>query len=353
MFRFANPEYLYLLLFIPLGTILYFYARYRQKKKMSRLGEAALIKDLMPEYSSARKNLKIYLLFLAYIGAVLMCARPQFGIKEETVKKQGVEIIVALDISRSMLAEDVSPSRLDRAKMLVSKLIDSFENDRVGLIVFAGDAFVQLPITNDFVSAKMFLQSISPDLISRQGTNLHEAINLAAGSFTSQEDIGKSIILITDGENHEAGALEAAEEAAGQGYVIHVLGVGLPEGAPIPDSRTGGYYKDRSGQTVITRMNEQMCREISKAGQGIFVRVDNSDQAGRAIAAEVEKMQKAETKHKSYKEYDEQFIAVAWIVLFLLVLEALLLEKRNPRLKGLTLFRKPAPQDAAQKGGKE
>lgn len=341
MFRFANPEYLYFLLFIPVAAALYFYALYRQKKKIARMGEPALIRDLMPEYSATRKNLKIVLLIVALACSIVLLARPQFGIKEETVKKHGVEVMIALDVSRSMLAEDVSPNRLERAKMLVSKLIDNFDEDRVGLIVFAGDAFVQLPITNDFASAKMFLQSISPDLISRQGTNLYEAINLAANSFTSQENIGKSIIIITDGENHEPGAEEAAEEAAKKGYVIHVLGVGLPDGAPIPDPKTGGYFKDRNGQTVVTRMNEQVCREISKIGHGIFARVDNSDEAGRAITAEIEKMQKAETEHKSYKEYDEQFIAMAWIVLFLLIVEVLLLEKKNPLFKGFSLFGKP------------
>jgi Ca-activated chloride channel family protein len=349
MFRFANPEYLYLLLLVPLAIIVYCYNQYSRKKRLSRMGEVNLVRELMPEYSATRKNLKFTLLILALAGAVLICARPQFGIKEETVKKQGVEIMIALDISRSMLAEDVSPNRLERAKMLISKLIDSFDEDRVGLIVFAGDAFVQLPITNDFVSAKMFLQSITPDLISRQGTNLYEAINLAANSFTAQENIGKSIIIITDGENHEAGAKEAAEEAAKKGYKIHVLGVGLPEGAPIPDPKTGGYHKDRSGQTVITRMNEDVCREISKIGQGIFARVDNSDQAGRVIAAEVEKMQKAETEHKSYKEYDEQFIAMAWLVLFLLIFEVFLLEKKNPRFKGFSLFGKPMKKKGQDK----
>lgn len=349
MFRFANPEYLYLLLFIPLAAILYCYGLYRKRKCLSRMGEAALIRELMPEYSSARQNLKFILLVLALAGSVLICARPQFGIKEETVKKQGVEIMIALDISRSMLAEDVSPNRLERAKMLISKLIDNFEEDRVGLIVFAGDAFVQLPITSDFVSAKMFLQSITPDLISRQGTNLYAAINLASNSFTSQEGIGKSIILITDGENHEDGAKEAAEAAAKKGYKIHVLGVGLPGGAPIPDPKTGGYHKDRNGQTVVSRMNEDVCRAISQIGQGIFARIDNSDQAGRAISAEVEKLQKAETEHKSYKEYDEQFIAVAWIVLLLLIFEVFLLEKKNPRFKGFSLFGKPTAKDRQRK----
>lgn len=338
MFRFANPEYLYLLILVPLIVVLYFYALYKSRKKIKRLGDPELISQLMPDYSAFRASLKLWILFAAFCCSVLMLARPQFGTKEETVKKKGVELIIALDVSNSMRAEDVSPDRLERAKMLISKLVDKFDNDKVGLIVFAGDAFTQLPITSDFVSAKMFLNTISPEMVERQGTNLKAAIDLAARSFTPQKGIGKSIILITDGENHEEGALEAAAEAQKQGYTVNVLGIGSPEGAPIPDRKTGDYRKDREGNTVITRLNEEMCKEISAAGKGIYARIDNSNNAQNAIANEIDKMAKSETDSKIFKEYDEQYQAVAWIVLLLLVAEICVLERKNPLFKNIKLF---------------
>lgn len=338
MFRFANPEYLYLLILVPLIVVLYFYALYKSRKKIKRLGDPELISQLMPDYSVFRASLKLWILFAAFCCSVLMLARPQFGTKEETVKKKGVELIIALDVSNSMRAEDVSPDRLERAKMLISKLVDKFDNDKVGLIVFAGDAFTQLPITSDFVSAKMFLNTISPEMVERQGTNLKAAIDLAARSFTPQKGIGKSIILITDGENHEEGALEAAAEAQKQGYTVNVLGIGSPDGAPIPDRKTGDYRKDREGNTVITRLNEEMCKEISAAGKGIYARIDNSNNAQNAIANEIDKMAKSETDSKIYKEYDEQYQAVAWIILLLLVAEICVLERKNPLFKNIKLF---------------
>lgn len=340
MFRFANPEYLYLLLVLPALVALYFFSVYKSRKKIKRLGDPELIVRLMPAYSRFRVSLKYWLLFAAFCGSVLMVARPQFGTQEETVKKKGVEIIIALDISNSMLAEDVSPNRLERSKMLLSKLVDKFDNDKVGLIVFAGDAFTQLPITSDFVSAKMFLNTISPDMIVRQGTDLKAAIDLAARSFTPQEGIGKSIVLITDGEDHEEGALEAAGEAAKKGITLNVLGVGSPEGAPIPRKKTGDYRKDRAGKTVITRLNEEMCKELSAAGKGIYARIDNSNSAQNALFKEVDKLAKAETDSKIYKEYDEQFQGVAWIVLLLLIAEVCILERKNPLFKNIKLFSK-------------
>ncbi len=338
MFRFANPEYLYLLVLVPVVVLLHLYSVYKSRKKIKLLGDPELIALLMPDYSRIRASVKWWLLGAAFCCAILMLARPQFGMKEEMVKKKGVEIIIALDISNSMLAEDVSPNRLERSKMLVSKLVDKFDNDKVGLIVFAGDAFTQLPITSDFVSAKMFLNSISPELINRQGTNLRAAINLASSSFTPQEGIGKSILLITDGENHEEGALEAVKEANKKGYTVNVLGVGLTDGVPIPDRKTGEFRKDYAGNTVITRLNEEMCKELSAAGKGIYARVDNSNNAQNAIAREIDKMAKSETDSKIYKEYDEQFQGVAWIILLLLIAEVCILERKNPIFKNIRLF---------------
>ena len=216
MFRFADPNFLYLLILLPLLVIFYVYSNYRRKKRMRQYGDLELLKELMPEVSTYRPAVKFWITWVALGLAIVMLARPQFGTKMEKIKRSGIETIIALDISNSMLAEDVIPSRLAKAKTLISRLVSGFRDDKVGLIVFAGDAFTQLPITNDYISAKMFLESISPSLISSQGTNIGEAIRLALKSFTPQEKVGRAIIIITDGENHEGGALEAAKEAAAE-----------------------------------------------------------------------------------------------------------------------------------------
>ena len=227
MFRFEEPAYLYLLLLLPLLAAFYLYSNYRKRKAIRKFGDPVLMAQLMPDVSKYRPDVKFWLLFTAIGLFAVLLARPQFGSKLETVKRKGVEVMIALDISNSMLAQDVQPSRLEKAKRLISKLVDGMENDKVGMIVFAGDAFTQLPITSDYISAKMFLESISPSLISKQGTAIGAAINLAARSFTPQEGVGRAIVVITDGENHEGGAVEAAKEAAKKGIQVNVLGVGL------------------------------------------------------------------------------------------------------------------------------
>ena len=254
------------------------------------------------------------------------------------MKRQGVEVMIALDISNSMLAQDVQPSRLQKAKRLVAQLVDKMENDKVGMIVFAGDAFTQLPITSDYISAKMFLESIDPSLISKQGTAIGAAINLASRSFTPQEGVGRAIIVITDGENHEGGAVEAAKAAAEKGIQVNVLGVGMPEGAPIPAEVSNDYRRDGDGNVIVTRLNEQMCQEIAKSGNGIYVRVDNTNGAQKAISQEINKMAKADVESQVYTEFNEQFQAVAWIILLLLLAEMLILERKNPLFRNIHLF---------------
>lgn len=246
--------------------------------------------------------------------------------------------MIALDISNSMLAQDVQPSRLEKAKRLVAQLVDKMQNDKVGMIVFAGDAFTQLPITSDYISAKMFLESIDPSLISKQGTAIGAAINLATRSFTPQEGVGRAIIVITDGENHEGGAVEAAKAATEKGIQVNVLGVGMPDGAPIPMEGTNDYRRDRDGNVIVTRLNEEMCQEIAKAGNGIYVRVDNTNSAQKAISQEINKMAKADVETQVYTEFNEQFQAVAWIILLLLLVEMLVLERKNPLFRNIHLF---------------
>lgn len=340
MFRFGEPACLYLLAILPILALFYLYSNIRRRKRMKKYGDPELMAQLMPDVSMERMHIKFWLTFFAIALLIFVLARPQFGSKMETVKRSGIETVIALDISNSMLAEDVQPNRLDKSKKLVSKLVDGFTNDKVGLIVFAGQAFTQLPITSDYISAKMFLDAINPSLIASQGTDIGGAISLASKSFTPKEGVGRAVIIITDGENHEGGAEEAAKAAAEKGMQVYVLGVGSPEGAPIPaEGRSNEFRKDRDGNVIVTRLNEQMCQAIAQAGKGMYIRVDNSNSAQRILQSEIDKLAKADVETTVYTDYDEQFMVVAWIVLIVLLVEILILERKNPLFKNVRLFR--------------
>ncbi|MDM8206517.1 VWA domain-containing protein [Bacteroides gallinaceum] len=339
MFRFGEPLYLYLLIVVPILAAFYFYSNYRRRKRLKEYGDMELLKQLMPEVSKYRPDVKFWLMLAAMVMVIFMLAQPQFGSKMETVKRQGIETVVALDVSNSMLAQDVAPSRLEKSKKLISRLVETFNNDKVALIVFAGEAFTQLPITSDYVSAKMFLETISPSLISTQGTDIRAAINLAMKSFTPNDGVGRAIVLITDGENHEGGAIEAAQEAAKKGIHVFVLGVGSPDGSPIPVEGSNEFRRDKDGNVVVTRLNEEMCREIARAGNGMYVRVDNTNNAERALNAEVNKLAKADVETQVFTEFDEQFRVLAWLALILLAVEIMILNRRNPLFKNVKLFK--------------
>lgn len=338
MFKFAYPNALFLYIPLLLIVALFLYASYKRRSDLRKYGSPELLGAMMPEASRHRPQLKFWLTFAALCFMVLLLARPQFGTKIETVKRQGIETVIALDISNSMMAQDVAPNRLERSKNVISRLVDGFEDDKVGLIVFAGDAFIQLPITNDFISAKLFLESISPSLITRQGTNIKAAIDMATRSFTPREGVGKAIIIITDGENHEGGAVEAAKAAAEKGMMVYVMGVGTPEGAPIPEGRGNDFRRDKEGNVIVTKLNEQMCQEIAAAGNGVYIRIDNTGNAQKILQKEVDKLAKADLDTAVYSEHDEQFQVMAWIAFVLLLIEMLLMVKKNPRLKDIHLF---------------
>ncbi|MDR0972829.1 MAG: VWA domain-containing protein, partial [Prevotellaceae bacterium] len=330
MFRFAEPDYLYLLLILPVLAAFYIYSNIRKRHLLRQYGDPALLAPLMPAVSQIRANVKFWLAFSAVGLFIFLLARPQFGSSPQTVKRQGIEVMIALDISNSMLAEDVQPNRLERAKRLISRLVDELVDDKVGLIVFAGDAFTQLPITTDYISAKMFLETIEPDLITKQGTAIGAAVTLATRSFTSQENVARTIIVITDGENHETGAIEAVKAAQEKGIQVNVIGVGTPAGAPIPVAGTRDYRRDGDGNVVVTKLNEQMCTEIAQAGKGIYAQADNSNSAQRAVTAEINKLAKADMETTIYTDYNEQFQAVAWLILLLLIADVLILAAKNP-----------------------
>lgn len=339
MFRFESPAYLWLLWSIPVLAIIRFVCYKLRRKKLLRFGEMSLVNRLMPNVSKIRPSLKFWLSVAALALMIVMLARPQMGSKISHEERNGIETIIAMDISNSMLAEDVVPSRLQKSKMLVENLVDHFTNDKIGLVVFAGDAFVQLPITTDYVSAKMFLQDINPSLIQTQGTDIARAISLSMNSFTQQKGLGKAIILITDGEDHEGGALEAAKEAKKKGINVFILGVGSSNGAPIPLGN-GDYMRDNAGNTVMTALNEQMCRDVAKAGSGTYIHVDNTSDAQEKLNDELSRLQKGETDNVVYSEYNEQFQAFALLALILLIIEACTLEAQNSLLRKVRLFRK-------------
>lgn len=339
MFRFEDPIYLWALLVIPVLLLIRLAGWRRRRSKLRKFGDPELVRQLMPNVSKFRPTVKFWLLLVAWALLVVMVARPQVGAEVQRDKRNGIEAIICLDISNSMLAQDVAPSRLDKSKLLVESLVDRFTNDKIGLIVFAGDAYVQLPITSDYVSAKMFLQNIDPSLIQTQGTDIAQAINLGLHSFTQADKIGRAIIVITDGEDHEGGAMEAAAEARKKGVNVFILGVGDTKGAPIPTG-DGGYMKDRSGQTVMTALNEQMCREVAQAGSGKYIHVDNTGDAQTELNNDLARLQRGDSEAVIYNAYDEQFQAFGILVILLLVVEVCILEAKNPLLKNIKLFRR-------------
>lgn len=338
MFRFENPAYLYLLVIVSVLILIRFIGLRMRKKNLKRFGDYELVRLLAPDVSAKRRELKFWLMTAALALIIVLLARPQMGTKVSQDKRNGIEVLIALDISNSMKAEDVVPSRLEKSKLMVENLVDKFTQDKVGLVVFAGDAFVQLPITSDYVSAKMFLQNTDPSLIASQGTDLAKAIQISYNSFTQRDKIGRAIIVITDGEDHEGGAVEAAKAAYKKGIRVFVLGVGSTAGAPVPTG-SGGYIKDRSGQEVMSALNEDMCKQVAQAGGGAYIHVDNTNLAQNQLNAELAKLQKGDFESVVYSEYGEQFQAVGILVLLILIAEALILESKNPLLKNITIFK--------------
>ena len=343
MFRFASPQYLYLLLVLVALAAIHYYIIYKKKRQVKRFGNPELTKQLFLGVSRWRPELKFWLAMAALASFIVALARPQFGTRLDTRERVGIEAIIALDVSNSMLAEDVKPNRLEKAKMMVSNMVDGMKDDKIGLIVFAGQAFVQLPITSDYVSAKMFLETISPSMMSVQGTDVAEAINLSMRSFTQQEDVSRAIFVITDGDDNEARGVEAAKQAASKGIRVYVLGIGNPGGAPIPIPGTGQYIIDDEGNTVISKLSEEMCREIATAGNGSYIYVDNSSSAQKKLSEQVDRLAKAKMESQIYSEYDEQFQGFILIGLVLLLLDVFLLERESKSTWLSNLFRRGRP----------
>ncbi len=340
MFRFGHPEYLYLLAIIPVLAFMQLYFQYQRKKKLQKFGNMDLISHLMPDVSFIRPAVKFYLSLLAIGAIIITLASPQFGTKLETVKRQGIELIIALDVSNSMNATDVEPSRLSRAKMAIERLTGRLMNDRIGLIVFAGEAYVQLPITTDYASARLFLSSINTNMVPTQGTAIGSAIRLATNSFSQQEDINRAIIVITDGENHETNAIDGAKEAAEKGINVYTVGMGSPDGAPIPvsaDNRSN-FMKDREGNVIITKMNVNLLQQIAGSGNGEYIAANNIRRGMNKLIDELGELEKGEIESKVYSDYDDQFQYLAALALLILLIEFMILDRKNKLLKKIDLF---------------
>jgi Ca-activated chloride channel family protein len=341
LFRFANPVFLYLLLLLPVLILLYILNEVRKRKALKRLGDVNLVGRLVPEMSTVRPAIKFILQLIAVSAGIIMLSRPQFGSKIEDIKKQGVEVIIALDVSNSMLAEDIQPDRLTRAKQAISRLVDNLDNDKIGLIVFAGDAYIQIPVTTDYISAKMFLSSINPNIVPKQGTAIGAAIDLGMRSFSPGEGKSKAMIIITDGENHEDDPVKEAEEASKAGIVIHTLGIGSTEGVPIPILINGkrDYLKDADGNTVVTKLDEEILKKIALATNGNYVRASNSNIGLDEIFNGIKRMKKQDLESTMYTEYNDQFQIFAAIALFLLLADFIIMERKNRRLANIRLFK--------------
>ena len=341
MFRFEHSYILFGLLLIPLCTLIFIMMLRWKKKALNSFGDAAIIDQLMPDKSESRPVTKFVFLMLAFVFLILAGANPQIGSKLDKIQRKGVDLMIALDVSNSMLAEDIKPNRLERAKQALSKLIDRLENDRIGIIVFAGKAYTQLPITSDYAAAKMYLSLITTGIVPTQGTAIGDAIKMAEKSFKKDERKNKAIIIITDGENHEDDAVEAAKEAQDNGIIVHTLGMGLPEGGPIPMSYNNGqitYKKDRDGNTVITKLDETQLQKIASAGKGKYIRANNTEAGLNPLFDEIEKMEKKDFDSKIYSEYESRYQYFLGFGLLLLLVEFFIIERRSKWVRKLDLF---------------
>lgn len=344
MVSFAYPQLLYLLFIIPIIVLLFLWAKKTKKSKLLRFGDVNSLQPLMPDASKYKGWLKLIFQLVALASLIIVLARPRAGAKEEVTNVRGIEVIIALDVSNSMLASSNDDpngiSRLNRAKFLLERLIDKLNNDKIGLIVFAGEAYTQLPITSDFVSAKMFVNSINTEMVPTQGTAIGAAINMAMNSFTPDESTQKSIIVITDGENHEDDAIGIAKQATEMGIQVNVIGLGSPKGAPIPLNATKGIFmKDATGKPVTTYLNENMAKEIAKAGNGIYVAGGNSS-AVSDVASQLDKLEKSDLERVVYSSSAEQFPVFAWLTLIFLIIDIFILEGKNALLKKINFFSK-------------
>jgi len=332
MYRFDHIEYLYGLGLIPVLILLFVLTRIWRKSALKKLGDMEILSQMMPSVSSVKPTLRFILFLLAITFLIFGLVNPQIGSKLEEIKREGSDIIICLDVSNSMKAEDFKPNRLAKAKQAIEKLIDKLNNDRIGIIVFAGEAYVQLPITTDYAAAKLFLENVDCDAVPVQGTVISSAIELAEKSFGTEEGKNKAIVIISDGESHDDDAIAAAHAAGEKNIVIHTIGIGSPEGVPIPvynKNIQSGFRKDKEGNTVVTKLNEGALEEIASAGNGVYVRATQGEIGLLSLQDRINKMEKKTFDAKVYTDYEDRFQIFIAIALFFLLIESMLTERKS------------------------
>lgn len=343
MIRFENSEYFYLLLFVVVLILIFWFYQIWKRNAKKRFGDANVVNSLIPNASKSKPTLKFVLVAFAFILIVIGIVNPQVGSKLEKIKREGIDLMLVLDVSNSMLAEDIKPNRLERSKMAISSLIDKLEGDRIGIIIFAGNAYKQLPLTTDYSAARLFLSAVDTKIVPSQGTAIGEAINMAVESFDQQTEHNKAIIVITDGENHEDDAIGAATAASELSMKVFTIGMGLPEGSPIPlynqYGNQTGFKKDRQGQTIVTKLNEDMLRQIAAAGNGSYARANNASTGLRKIFDDISQIEKKEIETKQFTDYEDRFQYYLAAAIVLLILELLISYRRASWANKLDFFK--------------
>jgi Ca-activated chloride channel family protein len=341
MLRFAHTEYLWGLALIPVFILLYILVGQWKKRAFARLGDKDVVSKMIPQVSFSRPRLKFVLFIIAYALLVLGVADPQIGSKIEEEKRKGADLMILLDVSNSMLSQDMSPNRLENAKRAIAQLIDNLHSDRIGMVVFAGEAYVQLPMTTDYSAAKLFLNTINTSMVPTQGTAIGAAIDLGMKSFDFKDGTGKAMIIITDGENHEDDAVAAARSAADKDVMVNVIGMGSENGSPIPVYQNGkqvGFHTDSAGHTVMSKLNEDMCKEITAAGKGAYVRATNANAGLNIVMDQVGKVQRKTYDSKNFKDFEDRFQFLIGFALILLIVEFFISNRKNLKLSGFNLF---------------
>lgn len=336
MFRFANTEYLYLLLLLPVMAVVFELMLSKRRKSLARFASAEAARRLAPDMSVGKLRWKFWIFAVAVALVIVAAARPQAGSKLREVEREGVEIMVAIDVSNSMLASDFSPNRLERTKYAVSRVIEGLSEERIGVIVFAGDAYVQLPITSDYLTARNFVERISPTQVTKQGTAIGAAIDLATSAFSSDSEGSRVVVLVTDGENHEDDALAAAERAAEKGVQVYTIGIGTPEGAPI--SIDGDFVRDQKGEIVVSKLDETTLQKIAATTDGAYIRATAASVGVQEIVDKINRTEKSKFKTEIFEEYDEKFHIPLVAALVLLMVELVILPRRNRVLARFNLF---------------
>ena len=341
MYQIEEPTYFYYLAIIPAIVVVFLLVLWWKKRIQKQFADHKLIQKLSPEKSTFKSFLKITVFCLALAFLIISLTNPKMGTKLETVKREGVDIVFALDVSKSMVAEDIAPNRLEKAKQIITKIVENLGSDRVGIIIYAGNSYPLLPITTDYAAAKMFLQNANTDMVSSQGTAINDAIERPLTYYDDNEQTNRFLVIVSDGEDHEENTLELAKQAAEKGIKIYTVGIGTAKGGPIPlkeNGRVMGYKKDSKGMVVVTQMNEQILRDIANAGNGKYINGNKTQETIASIKEVLEKAEKNEFETKQFSDYEDQFQWFIGIGLLLLIVDVTLLEKKTKWIQKLNLF---------------